>query len=103
MFRDVAFLSDCVGSDVEDACADPATGSVILLQNLRFHIEEEGKGTDAEGKKVQEIVYSGIPCTCIRILCQENNTWDVKILFSLCLLTADMFDIHVSEYMYTEL
>lgn len=27
-------------------------GSVILLENLRFHPEEEGKGKDAEGKKV---------------------------------------------------
>ena len=28
-------------------------GSVILLENLRFHIEEEGKGKDSEGKKVR--------------------------------------------------
>ena len=27
-------------------------GSVILLENLRFHPEEEGKGVDSEGKKV---------------------------------------------------
>lgn len=49
----VQFLSDCVGSDVEAACASPAVGSVILLENLRFHIEEEGKGVDADGKKVK--------------------------------------------------
>jgi len=47
----VTFLDDCVGPDVEAACADPAPGSVILLENLRFHVEEEGKGVDAEGKK----------------------------------------------------
>ena len=29
------------------------TGSVILLENLRFHIAEEGKGKDSEGKKVR--------------------------------------------------
>merc|ERR1719321_920919 len=28
--KTVTFLSDCVGSDVEKACADPATGSVFL-------------------------------------------------------------------------
>ena len=28
------------------------SGSVFLLENLRFHPEEEGKGKDAEGKKV---------------------------------------------------
>lgn len=51
--RDVTFLSDCVGSEVEAACADPAPGSVILLENLRFHIEEEGKGVNSSGAKVK--------------------------------------------------
>jgi len=51
--RDVMFLSDCVGAEVEKACADPPQGSVILLENLRFHIEEEGKGVDASGNKVK--------------------------------------------------
>ncbi len=41
--RPVTFLPDCVGAEVESACAAPAPGSVILLENLRFHIEEEGK------------------------------------------------------------
>ncbi len=41
--RPVEFLDDCVGPAVEAACAGPAPGSVILLENLRFHIEEEGK------------------------------------------------------------
>ena len=39
----VTFLDDCSGPAVEAACASPAPGSVILLENLRFHIEEEGK------------------------------------------------------------
>jgi len=51
--QDVKFLPDCVGSEVEAACADPEQGSVILLENLRFHIEEEGKGVDASGNKVK--------------------------------------------------
>lgn len=41
-----------MGPEVEAACADPAPGSVILLENLRYHIEEEGKGVDASGNKV---------------------------------------------------
>jgi len=53
--RDILFLSDCVGSEVEAACASPAPGSVILLENLRFHLEEEGKATAADGTKVQFI------------------------------------------------
>ncbi|MCL4130090.1 UNVERIFIED_CONTAM: hypothetical protein GTU68_040215, partial [Idotea baltica] len=51
--KEVTFLSDCVGPDVESACADPASGSVILLENLRYHVEEEGKGLDASGNKVK--------------------------------------------------
>merc|ERR1711904_501478 len=41
------------GDEVKAACADPAPGTVILLENLRFHVEEEGKGKDAEGNKVK--------------------------------------------------
>lgn len=57
-FRDVQFLSDCVGSEVEAACANPASGSVILLENLRYHIEEEGKGVDDSGAKVRKKIYN---------------------------------------------
>ena len=46
--RNITFLSDCVGEEVEAACANPSPGSVILLENLRFHVEEEGEcGWDA--------------------------------------------------------
>lgn len=38
---------------MESACADPQPGSVILLENLRYHVEEEGKGVDGSGKKVK--------------------------------------------------
>merc|ERR1711971_800118 len=51
--QDVQFQKNCVGDEVEAACADPAVGSVILLENLRFHVEEEGKGVDAEGNKIK--------------------------------------------------
>ena len=51
--KPVTLLKDCVGAEVEAACADPAPGSIILLENLRYHVEEEGKGLDADGNKVQ--------------------------------------------------
>lgn len=50
--RDVTFLNDCIGAEVEAACKDPAPGSIILLENVRFYVEEEGKGVDASGNKV---------------------------------------------------
>lgn len=51
--RPVVFLDDCVGAKVEQACASPANGTIFLLENLRFHIEEEGKGKDKDGNKVK--------------------------------------------------
>lgn len=56
--RPVQFVSDCVGTDAEAACAVGALqpGSVVLLENVRFHIEEEGKRklVDADGNKSSE-------------------------------------------------
>ncbi|KAG9327712.1 hypothetical protein KVV02_006416 [Mortierella alpina] len=49
LHKDVEFLEDCVGEKVEAACASAKDGKVILLENLRFHIEEEGKVKDKEG------------------------------------------------------
>jgi phosphoglycerate kinase len=51
--KDVLFLNECIGAEVEAACANPAPGTVILLENLRFHIEEEGKVTAADGSKIK--------------------------------------------------
>jgi phosphoglycerate kinase len=39
----VTFLEDSVGPEVEAICAGLKPGQVVLLENLRFHIEEEGK------------------------------------------------------------
>ncbi len=47
--KPVTFLSDCVGAEVEAACAKLAPGTVVLLENLRFHIEEEGKVKNEDG------------------------------------------------------
>jgi phosphoglycerate kinase len=51
--KEVTFLKDCCGSEVEGACAGPALGSIILLENCRFHVEEEGKGVDKDGNKIK--------------------------------------------------
>lgn len=51
--KEIIFLPDCVGREVETACAAPEPGSIILLENLRFHIEEEGKGVDESGNKIK--------------------------------------------------
>ncbi|KAK2587008.1 hypothetical protein KPH14_010975 [Odynerus spinipes] len=51
--KDVQFLDDCIGPEVEAACANPAPGTIVLLENLRFHIEEEGKGVGPDGSKIK--------------------------------------------------
>jgi phosphoglycerate kinase len=39
--RPVAFAEDCVGPAAEAAVKDAPAGGVVLLENLRFHAEEE--------------------------------------------------------------
>jgi phosphoglycerate kinase len=51
--RPVRFLDDCVGPEVEKACAALKPGEVVLLENLRFHIEEEGKAKREDGTSVK--------------------------------------------------
>lgn len=45
----VKFLNDCVGAEIEAACAKLAAGEVVLLENVRYHLEEEGKVKDKAG------------------------------------------------------
>lgn len=53
--REVEYLKDCVGPEVEKACENPKEGSLILLENLRFHGEEEGQSVvDGKKKKATE-------------------------------------------------
>lgn len=39
--KDVKFAEDCVGKPAQDAAASMKDGDVLLLENLRFHAEEE--------------------------------------------------------------
>jgi phosphoglycerate kinase len=38
--RDVRFVADCIGSQVEEAVAEIPNGGLLLLENLRFHAGE---------------------------------------------------------------
>ena len=51
--KGVIFTDDCVGPEVEEVVNKASGGQVILLENLRFHAEEEGSSKDADGKKVK--------------------------------------------------
>ena len=43
--RPVSFAEDCIGPAAEDAVRAAADGGVVLLENLRFHPEEEKNDT----------------------------------------------------------
>ncbi|MCU0641543.1 MAG: phosphoglycerate kinase [Candidatus Margulisbacteria bacterium] len=49
--RPVAYVKDCIGPEVEKAVADLKSGSVLLLENVRFYKEEE-KNDPAFAKKL---------------------------------------------------
>ncbi|NKB24940.1 MAG: phosphoglycerate kinase [Kiritimatiellae bacterium] len=55
----VYFASDCVGTDAISKITSLKTGQIVLLENVRFHAEEEGKpmlpgdSSDQEKKQAQ--------------------------------------------------
>jgi phosphoglycerate kinase len=51
MQQKVDFIENCGGTEVERRIKDSSAAKVIMLENLRFHVAEEGKG-EVDGKKV---------------------------------------------------
>lgn len=51
--KKVTFTDDCVGEAAEKTVNETTDGGVVLLENLRFHAEEEGSSKDADGNKVK--------------------------------------------------
>ncbi|TDS18629.1 phosphoglycerate kinase [Maribacter caenipelagi] len=50
----VKFVGDCVGDDAEKAVAELQNGEVLLIENLRFHSEEE-KGDEDFAEKLSKL------------------------------------------------
>lgn len=50
--KKVNFLDDCVGEKVEKEVKSGEDGAIFLLENLRFHAEEEGS-QKKDGKKIK--------------------------------------------------
>jgi phosphoglycerate kinase len=56
--REVAFASDCIGPEAERTVKSAPRGGVVLLENLRFHAEEEKNDrTFAKGLAALADVY----------------------------------------------
>jgi phosphoglycerate kinase len=52
--REVTFVNDCVGEEVKEKAKALKPGQVLMLENLRFHPEEE-KNDDAFAKKLASL------------------------------------------------
>jgi phosphoglycerate kinase len=50
--RKVTWVPDCIGPESARACAAAKGGEIVLLENLRFYMAEEGKG-EKNGEKVK--------------------------------------------------
>lgn len=44
--KDVAFVHDCIGSEVEAVAGQLPPGQILMLENLRFHPEEEANNDE---------------------------------------------------------
>ena len=56
--RPVAFAEDCIGEVVRKQVESLQPGEVVLLENLRFHPEEEGKIRLADDTRDEQVVRS---------------------------------------------
>lgn len=52
--QDVKFVDDCVGEKAEEAARELKPGEILLLENLRFHSEEE-KGDENFAKQLAKL------------------------------------------------
>jgi phosphoglycerate kinase len=52
--KKVKFVKDCIGSEVEKIASNLSSGEILLLENLRFHTEEE-KGDSAFAEKLAKL------------------------------------------------
>jgi phosphoglycerate kinase len=66
--RDVAWASDCVGAEAENAAAQLGAGGVLLVENLRFHGGEEKNdaGFAAQLRKLGDVYVNDAFGACHR-------------------------------------
>lgn len=53
--KHVQFVPECVGTEVETAVAGMKDGDILLLENVRFHAEDEGKLSAIDGETAEEL------------------------------------------------
>ena len=78
--RTVIFASDCMGPEVKATAGALKPGEVLLLENLRFHVEEEGKirlgeDTGEKEKRFAEQEMKGRQQTFARQLAELGDVY----------------------------
>ncbi len=54
LYKNVVLLPDCIGPEVTETCKNLKAGEVVLLENVRFHLEEE-KNDPAFAKQLASV------------------------------------------------
>jgi len=86
----VTFLASCSGPEVEAACAEPAPGSIILLENLRWNVAEEGKGINhAEGCPGEKCEKKGFKCDKMKATPEQTQAFRESL--------AKLGDVYVND------
>jgi len=88
--REVHFVEDCVGPEVEQAVAGLVPGDVLLLENLRFHPGEQKPET--EPGFVDGLARLG--------QCYVNDAfWTAHRAYALMVGVAELFDRRAAGYL----
>ena len=77
--KPVAFAEDCVGPAVEQQAAALKPGQVLLLENLRFHIEEETKVTLKNKETGEETKVKADPAKVAEFRASLSKLGDVYV------------------------
>ena len=61
--RPIAFVDDCIGDKVEAAANALKSGDLLLLENVRYHNEEETRATTHRRTGLATPVRNGLPAS----------------------------------------
>ncbi|KAG7106311.1 Phosphoglycerate kinase like protein [Verticillium longisporum] len=104
--KSVQFTKDCVGPEAEEVVNKATGGQVVLLENLRFHAEEEGSSKDENGNKVKadkakktlegvsigDSLFDEAGSKTVGKLIEKAKANGVKVVLPVDYITADKFD-----------
>ena len=58
--QEVTFVNDCIGESVEKACEAMKPRDIVLLENVRFHTDEEKHNNEAFAKAIVDSTHAEV-------------------------------------------